>query len=211
VVLSHRLARAALEEAMAGPAQPPPVLDLQEDAPAWADQSAANPDPASLGLTPQHLAYVIYTSGSTGQPKGVMGTHLGTLNRIAWMLEAYPFVPGESCLQKTSVSFVDSVWEILGTLSSGAMLILKPQGESTDARSLTRLMLSARITRLVAVPSLLTTLVNLDFGQDVLRSVRVLRGDWRRSLARTAQSGCQRPHLPEPLWFIGSFGGRHLF
>ncbi|KAB1082431.1 AMP-binding protein [Neorhizobium galegae] len=51
------------------------VVDLETATPAWADQSADDPDPRALGLSPRHLAYVIYTSGSTGTPKGVMVEH----------------------------------------------------------------------------------------------------------------------------------------
>jgi non-ribosomal peptide synthetase component F len=58
------------------------------------------------------LAYVIYTSGSTGQPKGVLGLHSGAVNRFAWMWNVLPFEAGEICCQKTSISFVDSIWEI---------------------------------------------------------------------------------------------------
>ena len=51
------------------------LIDLDTDAWSWENQPETNPDPASIGLTPQHLAYVIYTSGSTGAPKGVMVEH----------------------------------------------------------------------------------------------------------------------------------------
>lgn len=60
-------------EALAGQV---PLVDLEEDAAVWAEHSTSNPDPAALGLRPDHLAYVIYTSGSTGIPKGVMVEHL---------------------------------------------------------------------------------------------------------------------------------------
>ena len=69
--------RSLLDEAAAGV----PVLDLDEGK-HWASQPDRNPDPAGVGLTPQHLAYVIYTSGSTGQPKGVMVEHRNTVNLI---------------------------------------------------------------------------------------------------------------------------------
>ncbi|WP_234844544.1 AMP-binding protein, partial [Sinorhizobium meliloti] len=51
------------------------AVDLDTAMPAWADQSADDPDPHALGLTARNLAYVIYTSGSTGTPKGVMVEH----------------------------------------------------------------------------------------------------------------------------------------
>ncbi len=64
-------------------------------------------------------AYVIYTSGSTGLPKGVVGLHRGAVNRCAWMWQRYPFRSGEVCCSRTSLSFVDSVWEIFGPLLQG--------------------------------------------------------------------------------------------
>ncbi|HHO59356.1 MAG TPA: hypothetical protein ENJ64_03870, partial [Thiotrichales bacterium] len=39
--------------------------------------------------TADDTAYVIYTSGSTGQPKGVMNSHRGIVNRLLWMQESY--------------------------------------------------------------------------------------------------------------------------
>src|SRR5262249_4845747 len=38
-----------------------------------------------IRMSPDGLANVLYTSGSTGQPKGVMGTHRGIINRFEWM------------------------------------------------------------------------------------------------------------------------------
>ena len=45
----------------------------------WQKPARHQPDPATIGLTPEHLAYIIYTSGSTGKPKGVMVEHRGPL------------------------------------------------------------------------------------------------------------------------------------
>ena len=50
------------------------IVELDE-AVSWGEQPATNPQPSSVGLSPEHLAYVIYTSGSTGLPKGVMVEH----------------------------------------------------------------------------------------------------------------------------------------
>jgi non-ribosomal peptide synthetase component F len=42
-------------------------------------------------IEPGDPAYVMYTSGSSGQPKGVVGTHSGAINRMRWMWERYQF------------------------------------------------------------------------------------------------------------------------
>ncbi|MGW6056039.1 amino acid adenylation domain-containing protein [Streptomyces sp. NPDC055189] len=51
------------------------------------DDSALDDEPTyapGIALTADHPAYVVYTSGSTGQPKGVMVTHGGLANLLAF-------------------------------------------------------------------------------------------------------------------------------
>src|SRR5262249_17047591 len=77
----------------------------------WTDlEQEPEQNPASEAVA-SSLISVIYTSGSTGRPKGVLVTHRATLNRLRWMWECFPFEAEEICCQKTSLSFVDSVWE----------------------------------------------------------------------------------------------------
>jgi amino acid adenylation domain-containing protein len=110
--------------------------------------------------TPDQLAYVIYTSGSTGVPKGVLGLHQGTLNRCHWMWEVYPFETHEICCQKTSLSFVDSVWEIFGPLLQGVRLVILPDQVVKDPQALVQGLAKNQITRIVLVPSLLQAIVD---------------------------------------------------
>ncbi len=109
--------------------------------------------------TSDHLAYVLYTSGSTGTPKGVMGLHRGAVNRLTW--NPYPFTPQDVCCQKTSLSFVDSVWEIFAPLIHGVRSILLPDPVVKDPVQLVQTLAEQQVTRLVLVPSLLRAL--LDF------------------------------------------------
>ncbi|MHB8595769.1 MAG: LLM class flavin-dependent oxidoreductase [Ktedonobacteraceae bacterium] len=106
-----------------------------------------------------NAAYVIYTSGSTGRPKGVVGTHGATLNRFSWMWEAYPFATGEVCCQKTSLSFVDAVWETLGPLLGGCSCLLVAEAERKNLLALIRRLDQYNVTRIVLVPSLLRVLL----------------------------------------------------
>lgn len=107
----------------------------------------------------QQLMYVIYTSGSTGTPKGVMATHQATFNRLAWMWEAYPFKPGEACCSKTSLNFVDAVWELFGPLLGGCRLVLLPDDVFQDLERLVNVLEQEAVTRIVLVPTSLRMLL----------------------------------------------------
>ncbi len=111
------------------------------------------------GATADSPAYVIYTSGSTGTPKGVVGLHRGAVNRFAWMWTTYPFSPGEKTCQKTSLSFVDSVWEIFGALLRGIPTVIVPETVTREAERLVRYLARHRVTRIVLVPSLLSEIM----------------------------------------------------
>src|SRR6202030_3974642 len=103
--------------------------------------------PADL-VSPHNTAYVIYTSGSTGTPKGVTGTHAGMANRIAAQAGIRAFVGDEVCCQKTSIGFVDSVFETVGPLCAGKPLVVVPDAGS-DAEKLTSIIEHSQVTRLL--------------------------------------------------------------
>ena len=110
-----------------------------------AQQPASSP---GTRVEPENLAYVIYTSGSTGRPKGVLATHRATINRLSWMWRTYPFAPGEVCCQKTSLSFVDAVWEIFGPLLQGVPTVLIPNEQLQDPQEFIETLASKGITRI---------------------------------------------------------------
>jgi amino acid adenylation domain-containing protein len=123
-----------------------------------------------MGSSPAHsagnrssedLAYIIYTSGSTGVPKGVQGSHRAAINRFEWMWRTYPFTAGETCCQKTALGFVDSVWEIFGPLLGGVRTVIAPDEYLLDLDRFVALLAQHEVTRLVLVPSLLHTLLDI--------------------------------------------------
>ena len=75
----------------------------------------------------KEIAYVLYTSGSTGVPKGVCGTHCAMLNRFLWMWSEFPFRGTELACHKTSLNFVDSIFEVFGALGAGVPVLVVPE------------------------------------------------------------------------------------
>jgi amino acid adenylation domain-containing protein len=144
------------------------ALDVEGDL--IANKSASNPD---LAVDSLQRSYVLYTSGSSGTPKGVEGTHRAAVNRFAWMWRTYPFQAGEVCCQKTSLGFVDSVWEIFGPLLAGVPNVIIPQEIARDPEELLRTLAANLVTRIVLVPSLLCTL--LDHAPNLGQRVPLLK------------------------------------
>jgi amino acid adenylation domain-containing protein len=126
------------------------------------------------GATADHVAYLLYTSGSTGRPKGVLGVHRATLNILAWLWQAYPFASHEVCCQKTSMSFTDSIQELLGPLLRGIRTVLIPNEALQDLPNFVQTLATHRVTRLILVPSLLRALLDAYRDlQDRLPSLRL--------------------------------------
>src|SRR5262249_49652454 len=105
------------------------------------------------------IAYVIYTSGSTGTPKGVLVTHGNVASHLAWRKSFFPLVPTDRCLQTASLSFDDSVWELLEPLSAGACVVITRPRFEYDSAYLVRLMVEQQVSVACFVPSLLRTII----------------------------------------------------
>jgi amino acid adenylation domain-containing protein len=86
--------------------------------------TADGAEDAPAAAAPDHLAYVIYTSGSTGAPKGVEVTQGNLANLVAWHRQAFGLTPADRVSHLAGLSFDASVWEVWGTLSAGATLVL---------------------------------------------------------------------------------------
>ncbi|MBD2812214.1 amino acid adenylation domain-containing protein [Xenorhabdus sp. Vera] len=128
-------------------------------------------NPAIPELRAHHLAYVVYTSGSTGLPKGVMSSHQALCNRLLWFVRDIVTQPLVAAL-KTSISFVDSVTETLGTLLSGGKLVVFNDHEVKDPVRFSEGLQRFGVNYLVVVPSLLKLLI-LDSGNG-LKSIKTL-------------------------------------
>ncbi|MGO7172208.1 AMP-binding protein, partial [Rhizobium leguminosarum] len=153
---------------------------------------------------PDNLAYVIYTSGSTGKPKGVAALHRSLANRLHAQEGIAPFEMDDVCCQKTSIGFVDAVFEVLGPLATGSRLVVVPVIEPRELVSTIR---KAGVTRLLTVPSLADAIIAEPEFEQALASLRswTLSGEaLNLSLLRQLSS-----HLPE-CRFINLYGSSEV-
>jgi len=104
-------------------ALPMPVICLERDWPAIAEESEENPAPRT---TAANLAYVIYTSGSTGTPKGVAVPHRAVA-RLVCNSNYVQLQPTDSVAQAANLAFDAATFEIWGALLNGAQLVGIPR------------------------------------------------------------------------------------
>ncbi len=133
------------------------IVCLDTDWAIISQESKENPDYHTTTDTP---ACIIYTSGSTGNPKGVIVQHGNIINLIHWLNETYPNRKGDVYCQKTSLSFIDSVWEIFGPLSMGLRLAIIPERVVKDLPLFVEMLAEYQVARIILVPSLLRALLN---------------------------------------------------
>ena len=140
---------------------------------AYAEQPASNFENSSC---PNNLAYVIYTSGSTGRPKGVVCDQRGMINRLSWAWKTYPFGENETCCLQSSIGFVDSTWDIFGTLLAGARLALYNHEVSVNVEDLCYQCSDSHVTRITLVPSFLKELIRLArMDTNLLKAFKTIR------------------------------------
>ncbi len=99
--------------------------------------------------------YCMYTSGSSSAAgKGVVGTARGLTNRIEWALRELPLEPGELCLRRTPLVFVDAVAEMLVPLLGGGCLWASAEpADRVDSVSLLSKAAAAGVRRATLLPS----------------------------------------------------------
>jgi pyochelin synthetase len=147
------------------------------------DTPGASKDPAPQAqITPDDLAYVIYTSGSTGQPKGVMMSHRGAVNTVVDINRRFGVSARDRLLGLANLGFDLSVYDVLGTLSAGATLVLPDPARRGDPSHWAELAARHGVTMWNSVPAqlqMLSEYLDTAPGTD-LRSLRLalLSGDW---------------------------------
>ncbi|PHM50078.1 hybrid non-ribosomal peptide synthetase/type I polyketide synthase [Xenorhabdus miraniensis] len=135
----------------------------------------------SLFAHPEDLAYVIFTSGSTGKPKGVMIDHQGAVNTILDINQRIALNEHDSVLAISELTFDLSVYDLFGTLSCGAKLVMPSPGDSRQPDKLLAWLQQEAVTVWNSVPAFVQLLE--EYARSYPHSLNSLRwilmsGDW---------------------------------
>ncbi|GAC44492.1 non-ribosomal peptide synthetase [Paenibacillus popilliae] len=128
---------------------------------------------------------IYYTSGSTGKPKGVINLHRGWVNRMCWMQKHVQLKPGETVLQKTTLTFDDAAVELFWTLMCGGRVALLEPGLHRDPRSIIQACIQYEAVHVQFVPSMLNLVLDEITPED-LRQLHKLRSTISSGEALTA-------------------------
>ncbi|NJD03239.1 MAG: AMP-binding protein, partial [Ruminiclostridium sp.] len=107
--------------------------------------------------SPEDTAYIIYTSGSTGKPKGVVITHKAAANTIIDINQKFNVNESDRILGVSSICFDLSVYDIFGTLSTGATLVLI--ADQRDVKKLVDVIEKQKITIWNSVPAIMDMVI----------------------------------------------------
>ncbi|SFU58339.1 hybrid non-ribosomal peptide synthetase/type I polyketide synthase [Xenorhabdus koppenhoeferi] len=134
-----------------------------------------------LSVRPEDLAYVIFTSGSTGKPKGVMINHQGAVNTILDINQRITLNEYDSVLAISELTFDLSVYDLFGTLSRGAKLVIPAPGDTRQPDKLLTWLQQESVTVWNSVPAFVQLLE--EYARSYPHSLHSLRwvlmsGDW---------------------------------
>jgi pyochelin synthetase len=157
------------------------TTDLTDRTVIEVDTIAPAQDPPRVDRDPDAPAYVIYTSGSTGDPKGVVVSHRAALNTIVDINRRFDVTGQDRVLGLAQLGFDLSVYDIVGTLSAGATLVLPDANRPADPSHWADLIAGHGVTVWNSVPAQLRMLVGyLETEPTPVDSLRLamLSGDW---------------------------------
>ena len=146
------------------------VVCVDED---WSSIARYPEQPPVCDVGAGNMAYIIYTSGSTGKPKGVVLEHRNIVNHTLWFNERFGLKPSDRVLQRTSISFDASVWELFSSLTAGATIVLPPLALPGDLTSLAATIRTSDVSIVQCVPSLLDAFLEMETFTDA-RNLRIL-------------------------------------
>jgi len=163
-VLAHMVETAGAQAVLSAPDTPlPEALDACE----IVDMGSIAAEPAPARAPKRRLpgnapAAILFTSGTTGMPNGVSHSHRALMNRFLWWRDAYPFTTGEVPAQRTALSFIPSLTEMVSGVLGGCPLLVVPDADSRDPQRLLETIAQHGCTRIAMLPSLLQRVLAAD-------------------------------------------------
>ncbi|CAI1702549.1 Phenyloxazoline synthase MbtB [Serratia quinivorans] len=140
--------------------------------------------PASLAALPDsqtltersassEASYYLYTSGTTGKPKCVVLNNRATANVIGQTLQRWAVTADDVMISVTPPHHDMSMFDLFGSLSAGATLVLPAPHQEKDAISWNQLVERHRVSLWCSVPAILEMLLTCK-TDDSLRSLRLV-------------------------------------
>lgn len=140
------------------------------------------PPGRAQGTDRDTLAYVIFTSGSSGRPKGVMITHREALNTVVDITRRFGIGAEDRVLGLAQLGFDLSVYDIVGPLSVGGVLVLPEAGGGADPAHWAAVAAQHGVTVWDSVPAQLQILDHYLRAEPEVRlpalRLALLSGDW---------------------------------
>jgi len=150
-------------------------LLLLEDLDKLLDDAPEQPD---HHVEPQDIAEIVFTSGTTGDPKGVVLTHRNILSNVEAAAHVIPGKPSHRLLSLLPLSHMfEQSAGLFVPLGAGARIVYP---SSRQSGVIARVLKEDRITGIIAVPQILTLLMNA-IEREVTRLGK--EGQWARAHA----------------------------
>ncbi|MEX3242306.1 amino acid adenylation domain-containing protein [Serratia quinivorans] len=136
---------------------------------------AALPDSQTLAerSASSEASYYLYTSGTTGKPKCVVLNNRATANVIGQTLQRWAVTADDVMISVTPPHHDMSMFDLFGSLSAGATLVLPAPHQEKDAISWNQLVERHRVSLWCSVPAILEMLLTCK-TEDSLRSLRLV-------------------------------------
>jgi amino acid adenylation domain-containing protein len=128
----------------------------------------------SSGGSPGDLAYGVTTSGTTGLPKVALVEQRGFVNHCYGMIDELGLTESDVLAQTAPLSFDIAVWQYLTPLLTGAAVAIVPDEVAANPVALIRHVARLGITILQSVPSLLRAVLDVQSGDDLPATLRLI-------------------------------------
>ena len=135
---------------------------------------STNKDNLNIIIPTDTIAYIIYTSGSTGNPKGVMHSHMGTVNFVGSYINELHIIENDKVGLFTSYSHAVAIIDIFASLFRGASVLPYNLKEYENMENLTQWVKEEKITIYHSVPQLFRNFIRKLEENEIVESIRLV-------------------------------------